>query len=299
MDRLGLAYESLSARHPELVYVSLSGFGGSGPWSPWRSYGPTIEAASSIAARTGYGDSPPLRLGHTLPDGVGGLLGTLATLDGLRRRQLTGRGEHYDLSQLEGYCALSGEGLLESSVTGQDVAPRGNRGHGGAPHGVYPCRGDDQWVALTVAGDEEWARFRTVVDAADLGDGRFHRASGRRTHRDDLDRLIARATASADKVALAVALQAQGIEAFPVATAADLVVDPQLESRGYFVEVPCRGEVVRLQGSPYLSSPPITRTDGDPPAFGAHTAAVLRELCGYSHEDVGRLADEGAVVVGQ
>jgi benzylsuccinate CoA-transferase BbsF subunit len=199
---------------------------------------------------------------------------------------------------LEGYCALSGEGLLESSLTGRDVVARGNRGNGGAPHGVYPCRGDDQWVAVSVASDAEWARFRTVVDAADLGDQRFHRASGRRTHCDELDRLIAGATAAADKVALAVALQAQGIEAFPVATAADLVVDPQLGHRGYFVEVPQRGEVVRLPGSPYVSSPPITRTDGDPPAFGAHTAAVLRELCGYSEEDVGRLADEGAVVVG-
>ena len=92
MDRLGLGYESLSADHPELVYVSLSGFGATGPWSPWRSYGPTIEAASSIEARTGYVDGEPLRLGHTLPDGVGGLVGTLAALDGLRRRDLTGEG---------------------------------------------------------------------------------------------------------------------------------------------------------------------------------------------------------------
>ena len=71
MDRLGLGYESLSADHPELVYVSLSGFGATGPWSPWRSYGPTIEAASSIESRTGYVDGEPLRLGHTLPDGGG------------------------------------------------------------------------------------------------------------------------------------------------------------------------------------------------------------------------------------
>jgi crotonobetainyl-CoA:carnitine CoA-transferase CaiB-like acyl-CoA transferase len=98
---------------------------------------------------------------------------------------------------------------------------------------------------------------------------------------------------------LAVALQAQGIEAFPVATAADLVVDPQLEHRGYFVEIPLRAEFVRLPGSPYVSSPPITRTDGDPPAFGAHTASVLRELCGYSEDDVRRLEDDGAVVVGR
>ncbi len=148
MDRLGLGYESLSADHPELVYVSLSGFGATGPWSPWRSYGPTIEAASSIEARTGYVDGEPLRLGHTLPDGVGGLVGTLAALDGLRRRDLTGKGGRYDLSQLEAYCALSGEELLASSVQGDDQPRRGNSSRRVSPHGVYPCRGDDQWIAL-------------------------------------------------------------------------------------------------------------------------------------------------------
>jgi crotonobetainyl-CoA:carnitine CoA-transferase CaiB-like acyl-CoA transferase len=297
MDRLGLGYESLSASHPELVYVSLSGFGGTGPWSPWRSYGPTIEAASSIEGRTGYGDGgAPLRLGHTLPDGVGGLAGTLAALDGLRRRNLTGKGGRYDLSQLEAYCAMSGEELLESSVLHHDVAPRGNHGTAANPHGVYPCRGDDQWVALKVATDEEWQRFVAVVRAEGLDDGRFHLASGRRAHRDELDRAIAAWTPSMDKAALATALQAQGIEAFPAVTAADLVVDAQLEHRGYFVEVPLRGENVRLPGSPFSASPPITRTDGRPPEFGEHTASVLRDLAGYSEEELARLGRDGVVV---
>jgi crotonobetainyl-CoA:carnitine CoA-transferase CaiB-like acyl-CoA transferase len=299
MDRLGLGYESLSARHPQLVYVSLSGFGGSGPWSPWRSYGPTIEAASSIEGRTGYVGGPPLRLGHTLPDGVGGLAGTLAALDGLRRRNLTGRGGRYDLSQLEAYCAMSGEGLLESSVVDQDVERRGNRGTAADPHGVYPCRGDDQWVAFAVATDEEWQRFVSVVDAEGLDDARYRLVSGRRSHRDELNRAIAGWTSSADKVALAVALQAQGIEAFPVATAADLVVDPQLEHRGYFVEVPLRDENVRLPGSPFSASPPITRTDGRPPAFGEHTDSVLRDLAGYSDAELARLEHDGVVSVRQ
>ena len=234
MDRLGLGYDSLSADHPELVYVALSGFGGTGPWSPWRSYGPTIEAASSIEARTGYVDGEPLRLGHTLPDGVGGLVGTLAALDGLRRRGLTGKGGRYDLSQLEAYCALSGEELLAASVQGRDQLRRGNRGNGVSPHGVYPCRGDDQWIALAVASDEEWARFVTVVTAEGLDDERHALAAGRLSNRDELDRSIGRWTSEVDKGELAVALQGKGIEAFPVATAPDLVADAQLEARGVF-----------------------------------------------------------------
>jgi crotonobetainyl-CoA:carnitine CoA-transferase CaiB-like acyl-CoA transferase len=298
MDRLGLGYESLSANHPELVYVSLSGFGATGPWSPWRSYGPTIEAASSIEARTGYVDGKPLRLGHTLPDGVGGLVGTLAALDGLRRRDLTGKGGRYDLSQLEAYCALSGEELLASSVRGDDQPRRGNQGNGVSPHGVYPCCGDDQWIALAVANDDEWAAFVSVVAADGLTDERYRIAAGRLSNRDELDRSIARWTSSVDKVTLAAALQAKGIEAFPVATPPDLVADPQLHARGYFVEVSLRGEPVKLPGSPLSASPSIVRTDGRPPAFGEHTASVLMELAGCTEDEVARLGREGVVVLG-
>ena len=103
---------SCARRIPALVYVSLSGFGSTGPWSDRRSYGPTIEAASSIEARTGYAGDEPLRLGHTLPDGVGGLVGALAALRGLRERDERGVGGWFDVSQLEAYVALSGEDLL-------------------------------------------------------------------------------------------------------------------------------------------------------------------------------------------
>ena len=115
MDGMGLGADALCAADPALVYVSLSGFGSTGPWSDRRSYGPTIEAASSIEGRTGYPGEEPLRLGHTLPDGVGGLVGALAALRGLRERATTGRGGWFDVSQLEAYVALSGEELLARS----------------------------------------------------------------------------------------------------------------------------------------------------------------------------------------
>ncbi len=140
--------------------------------------------------------------------------------------------------------------------------------------------------------------FITVVKAEDLDDERYRLAEGRISNRDELDRSIARWTRSIDKVSLAVALQAKGIEAFPVATAPDLVADAQLEERGYFVEVSLRGEHVKLPGSPLSASPPIVRTDGRPPAFGEHTASVLKELAGYSDEDVVRLGRDGVVVLG-
>jgi benzylsuccinate CoA-transferase BbsF subunit len=194
---------------------------------------------------------------------------------------------------------MSGEELLASSVSAQDIPRRGNQGNDVCPHGVYPCRGDDQWIALAVATDDEWARFIKVAAAEGLDDERFRLASGRLSHRDELDRSIARWTSSADKVTLAVALQADGIEAFPVTSSVDLVADAQLAQRGYFVEVPLRGQPVKLPGSPLSASPPIVRTDGRPPAFGEHSASVLVELAGYSEEEVARLARDGVIVLGR
>jgi crotonobetainyl-CoA:carnitine CoA-transferase CaiB-like acyl-CoA transferase len=153
---LGLGWEVLHEANPRLVYVALSGFGASGPWSRRRSYGPTIEAASSIEDRTRYPGSAPLRLGHTLPDGVGGLAGTLAALVGLRRRQEQGCGSYFDISQLEAYCVLSGEELLAMTPDSRSF-------------GVLPCRGEDEWVAVGVPPDPSLTcstARRTKWDAA-------------------------------------------------------------------------------------------------------------------------------------
>ena len=117
-ERLGLAASTLCAAFPELIYVSLSGFGSGGPWGEWRSFGPNIEAASSVMARTGYANGDPMRLGHALPDGVGGIVGALAALRGLRERDERGVGGWFDLSQLESYVAASGEDILAASMTG-------------------------------------------------------------------------------------------------------------------------------------------------------------------------------------
>lgn len=279
MEALGLGHQVLSARNPRLVHVALSGFGGRGPWAAWKSYGPTIEAASSIEYRTRYpGSDEPLRLGHTLPDGVGGLVGTYAALVGLRHRDQTGRGVHLDVSQLEAYCALSGEELLAySSGDRPDATAEGPPVDSGdvAP-GVYPCRGDDEWVVIAARRPEEQA---VAVQVLGLAPGEDPRP----------------VTACRDKVALAGELQAAGVAAFPALRADELVADEQLRLRRYFVEVPFDGRSVPLPGSPFRGRPPLVSPEGDPPAFGADTAAVLAGRLGLSESEIGRLHDQGAV----
>jgi crotonobetainyl-CoA:carnitine CoA-transferase CaiB-like acyl-CoA transferase len=266
MGALGLGYAELAADHPGLVYVSLSGFGQTGPRAWWGSYGPTIEAASSIEGRTGYPGGEPLRLGHTLPDGVGGLAGTLAALLGVRQRERTGVGGWWDVSQLETYAVLSGHAVLAASVLRRDPERLGPASPGGGFQGVFRCapRTDgapdpaDEWVAVVAATADERAALAALV-----GEG---------------DGAIERWTAVRPKEAAADALQAAGIPAAPVSTPRDLVADPQLAARGFFVVGPIGGRTVALPGSPLHATPTLVDVTGRPPRFGEHTAAVLAEL---------------------
>ncbi len=270
-DRLGLGAAQLCAANPSLVYVSLSGYGAAGPWGDLRSYGPNIEAVSSIEARTGYAGGEPLRLGHTLPDGVGGLVGTLAVLRGLREREARGGG-WFEISQLEAYVALSGEEILTASKAGRAPPRIGNRSRTGAIQGAFPCRGDDQWVAVRIAGQADAERFATVS-----GEPEVSRAAAANPR--DLDRieaLIAGFTRTLDKHDAARRLQAAGLEAAPIFTPEDLLADPHLRERGFFVTVRADGWEIDLPGSPFHGDRALADPHGVAPRFGADTAEILR-----------------------
>jgi crotonobetainyl-CoA:carnitine CoA-transferase CaiB-like acyl-CoA transferase len=259
MDTLGLGPAELCRANPALVYASLSGFGSRGPWSDRRSYGPTIEAASSIEARTGYAGGEPLRLGHTLPDGVGGLMGALAVLRGLRERAERGTGGWFDLSQLEAYAAVSGDELLLAAVTGRPLERIGNRSRTGALQGVFRCAGDDEWIAIRLADRRDRERFADVASLPGAVD----------------EAQLASFTADRDKHDLARQLQDAGLEAFPVLDPVELRADPHLDARRFFVDVEVGGTTVRLPGTPLHG---LADPAGRAPRFGEHTDAVLATL---------------------
>jgi crotonobetainyl-CoA:carnitine CoA-transferase CaiB-like acyl-CoA transferase len=261
--KLGLGPVELCGGDPGLVYVSLSGYGSDGPWGDWRSFGPNLEAASSMLARTGYPGGEPMRLGHALPDGVGGLAGALAALRGLRRRDETGRGGWFDVSQLEVYAAISGEDIAAAS-TGQAFPRIGNRSrHQDVIQGVYRCLGDDQWIGLRLASRDDVAAFcrATAIDVAQFD-----------------ETAIERHAAACDKSELATRLHAAGIEAFPVLLANEFAADPHLAARAFFLRIDCDGRSHVLPGLPFRSEPPIADTSGRAPLIGEHTQAVLSEL---------------------
>jgi crotonobetainyl-CoA:carnitine CoA-transferase CaiB-like acyl-CoA transferase len=260
MDKLGLGAAELCAAHPRLVYVSLPGYGSEGPWSQRRSYGPAIGAASGVEGRTGYPGDEPLRLGHALPDPVGGLAGALAVLRGLRERGAHERGGWFDVSQLEAYVAISGEDFLAPAP----VARIGNASRWGFDQGVYPCAGDDEWIAIRLASADDRARF-ALLAGVDPGDGEA----------------MAAFTRPHEKFALTRALQAAGIEAFPVLTPPDLAADPHLRSRGFLLDITRGGRPAVVPGTALAG---LADPTGPAPVFGQHSEAILAELAALRSE---------------
>jgi crotonobetainyl-CoA:carnitine CoA-transferase CaiB-like acyl-CoA transferase len=272
--RLGLGAPELCSANPDLVYVSLSGFGADGPWGELRSYGPTIEAASSIAARTGYPGGEPLRLGHTLPDGVGGLAGTLTVLRGLRERRSHGCGGWRNVSQLEVYVALSGEEILTASRLGHAQERIGNRSRTGAVQGAFPCHGDDEWIAIRLQDAADAAKLAAHCGLPALS------ALFATSPRDDarIEAMIAAATRDHEKHDLARRLQEAGLEAVPVFKPEELIADAHLHERGFFVSADAAGRACLLPGSPFRGRTPLSDPRGPAPRFGEHTEELLQLL---------------------
>ena len=266
-DKLGIGPAELARINPALVYVSLSGWGADGPWAQWRSYGPSIEAASSIEGRTGYpakdGASQPLRLGHAFPDATGGLAGALAALRGLRNLLSSGQGGWYDISQLEVYAAMSGEGILEATRHGRGIERVGNGSRFGALQGVFPCRGEDQWIAIRLENDADHASLAQVMGIAPA---------------DLTEAAIAKYTRPHDKAQLAARLQAEGLQTFPALNAHELAADPHLAARGYFLTVTAGPASHAMPGTPLVATPRMADATRPAPRPGADADTIRSSL---------------------
>ena len=270
VEKFGLAHEQVAADNPGLVYVSLSGFGQDGPRAEWASFGPMLEAASSLQARTHYEDGIPLQLGHSLPDPVGGFAGAFAALHCLRAREATGRGAHVDLSQLEAYAALCGEDILRASVEGRwRRAPRRGR--------LLRCRGDDAWVAVDA---EPGACLAALAGALGC---------------DASAESVESALAERDKFEVAEIARGLGLPAFPVLDAADLAGDPHLLARGYLLDLELGGIAARMPTTPIRAGaggPDIARRA---PRAGQDSERILREILGEPSERIAELFASGAI----
>lgn len=289
-------YDALRAVRDDIILLSMSGMGHTGPWRDYVSFGPTLQALAGLSLAMGEPGCPPPGFGYSYADHVGGITAALAALAALEERDQSGSGQFVDLSQFEGVAALMGPALLDATANGRYAEPSGNRPQYRkvAPHGVYPCRGDDRWIAISVEGDAQWAGLRAALGDPDwAADARFADDESRFDHADELDERVAAWTVIIDRDDAMRRLWECGVPAGAVQLADDLVDrDPQLAHRGFYVaaEHPTQGET-RFDGYPvaFSETPPTLRRSA--PTLGQDNADVFGQLLGMSAEEVAALEE--------
>jgi crotonobetainyl-CoA:carnitine CoA-transferase CaiB-like acyl-CoA transferase len=284
MERLGLGYKILKEIKPDLIFLSMTGFGQTGPEASYAAYGGTLEALGGIQALTAYDKtSQPMRIKEM--DVTNGILGACAIITALTYRQRTGRGQWIDLSELEAATSgLIGEHLLEFVLNGTQTLPVGNRHVLYAPQGCYPCKGDDKWVTLVVRSDEEWKRFCNMIGRPELiGDTRFATSAARAQYHDELDRIIEEWLLLHTHIEAMQLLQQAGIAAGAVLNVAEIGEDPHLQERGFF-QMAKDGSDRLFPGMPFQ----LTASQGEMhrpgPRLGEHNAYVLGRLLQRSQD---------------
>ncbi len=296
MDRLGLGYAECRALRKDVVMISLSGYGATGPESHYVSYGPAQVPLSGFSSLTGYRGWRPMHVGISYGDPTAGLHGAVAVLAALLHRRRKGEGQHIDLSQWEATATLLGEGVLAHEIEGRAPERDGNRDPQWAPHGVFRCAGEDRWVSIAVATDSEWQALAAVVEPAWAEDPRLATAAGRKRHEDEIEAGLARYCSTRSREQVTEALQRAGVAAFPTFDARDIHDDQHLAERGFFVELPHPEVGVRRHlGIPYrLHGTPLSVRRAAP-CLGQDTDAVLREVLGYEEERIRALREAGVL----
>jgi crotonobetainyl-CoA:carnitine CoA-transferase CaiB-like acyl-CoA transferase len=297
MDRLGLGYEALAHANPRLIYVKISSQGATGPERDYGSLGSTLEQTAGLASITGYEDGRPLMTNETYPDPVVGILAVGVLMAALRQRRQTGRGTFIDLSQREVTVAMLGEYVVDYSITGRVPGPLGNRHPHLVPQGVYPCQGDDMWVAISVGSDDEWRGLCRAIGQPTLAqDPRFATVLARRHHQAELDQILAAWTQEREHYQAMHLLQAHSVPAGAVLKGGETLVDPHLTARGFWdvVNHPEAGTYTQVSTPWQLSKSPRRPTTPSP-SLGEHNSYVLGDLLGLSQPEIAALEAQGII----
>jgi benzylsuccinate CoA-transferase BbsF subunit len=298
MAKWGLDYASLREDFPELIMVSSCLFGQTGPQRMYPGFGGQGSAISGFNHLTGWPDRSAVGPHGTITDSLSPRYVALLITAALLHRKRTGEGQYIDVSQIEtGVYSLS-ESIVRYSARGEVVTRMGNASEDLSPHGIYPCRGEDRWIAIACSSSLEWRRLlRVLGDPPMARDARFGSLSGRLAHREALDRELGACTAEHDGHELMARLQAEGVEAGAVQTYQDLLVDPQLAHRGHFQTL----HHVHLGDLPFeqsairpAASPPRLRTPG--PNLGEHNREILGGVLGLGDDEIEELARREVLV---
>ena len=298
MERFGLTYPVLKEIKPDIIALSMSGWGASGPERHYRGYDPNFAALSGLYDLTGYPDGMP-----SLPGGRGRLdLCTGAALAfcvsaALIHRARTGEGQFIDISEWEVANCVIGDAFMDYFMNQRSPTRMGNRDNVMAPHNCYRCQGDDKWVSIAITTDEEWQAFCQAIGKPEwISDQRFSDAKSRWQNQEELDSLISQWTINYTHYEVTEILQRVGVAAFPSLSREELAHDPHLIERDIFMEVehPEAGRQTFLAPPWKLSTTPaeITRHS---PLLGEDNEYVFCDLLGMPVEEFATLVGEGII----
>ena len=310
MRRFGLDYPNLRAVKPDLIMVSNTGYGHSGPWTNFGAMATALEPTHGTGAFTGYLDidaegntsagTVPNKIANSYTDFLASWTAQLAVLASLIHRARTGRGMWIDLAMYQVGTSFMGEGLLDFAFNGRRARRMGNRHETLSPHGCYPCRGNDQWAVIAARDDDDWRALCDAIGMPELaGDARFADPVTRHRNQDALDAIIAGWTGARDKYEVMNLLQAVGVPAGPVLDGRDMLNDPHFRERGYFESVE-HDAATGLGRREYVSrgwrmSDSDVRIHKSAPLLGEDNRYALSQVLGLSDGEIAELEASGAV----
>lgn len=293
MDRFGLGYSALNKVNPKILMISMAGFGQTGPYSHYISFGPTLQPISGLSSIIAHPGHDPVGIGQAYPDYVSGLFADFIMLASLRQKS---RGGYIDLSQYDAAVSVLGHSVLEYTVNNRILQPIGNRHNYACPHSCYLCKGDERWCVIAVHTEEEWEAFCKVIGNPDwTKSSKFATFLDRKKREDELNILVEKWTIEHSAEEVMELMQSAGVAAGVVQNLEDLINDPHLRARGYFREIdhPPIGKIVP-EGIPFKL--PVTPSSALNPApfLGEHNEYILKKILGMTNETIDKFAREGA-----
>ncbi|MGH7906494.1 MAG: CaiB/BaiF CoA transferase family protein [Candidatus Binataceae bacterium] len=297
MKKFGLDYDSLRAIRPDLIMLSGTPLGQTGPLSYTLGWGPTTQAFAGMCHLSGYPGAYPSGIGANWPDFEVGVAMAFALAAAIYHRERTGEGQFIDFAMGELVTAMLPEAMLDFFINGIDRGPIGNRHEAMAPHGVFPAAGDDQWIALAILDDREFKILCEELGAPELAaDSRYETLAVRLENAAMLEAEIASLTRDYDRDEMVRRLRARNLAAGPVYNTAELMKDPAFIESGTLVALE-HGEVGRreIAGLPVKMS--RTQPEYRPaPLLGEHNETILRDLLGYSESEIVQFFKEKVLI---
>ena len=303
LDRWGFGYQALRAIKPEIVYVSNCGFGHVGPYGRYKTWGPIVQAISGLTFTSGLPGQPPAGWGYSYMDHTGGYYMAMAIMLALFHQKTTGEGQWVDLACTEAAMTLHGPTLLDWTINGRGLREAGDVNSNRsqwlpmAPHGIYPCMGSDEWIAIACRDDNDWRALASLVSDQWTEQGQFSNVTDRVASQDELDQKLSQWTVAQDKFALQMDLRAAGIPASAVQRPSERIdQDSATTDFGLWPTAhhSSMGDV-RVDGQPVHMSKTDWHIERGAPCLSEHTEEVLNRVLGMSSEEVADLRQQGVI----